>query len=70
MTIREEFEKAMVEYWGNESKHEKDLALAAAKWMAERLEKEFNPDPALTGKTSYVSDRIRNLAKQLEEGGR
>ena len=42
-----------------------DSFIGGAKWMAERLEREFNPDPALTGKKSHISQRINELSKEL-----
>ena len=68
MDIRSEFEKAYLEYVKNNSMDNtwETCFEAGAKWMGERLEKEFNPDPALTGKKSNVSERIRQLIKDLD----
>lgn len=73
-TIKEEFEKSFEDKWVSKDidrhfvKDEAEpyeTALWAAKWMAEYLEREFNPNPALTGKKSHVSQRIAELAKEL-----
>lgn len=64
--IREEFERAMEECLGlsewDASEQMKMAALWAARWMAERLAQRFD----IEGKETYISEDIRQLAKELQ----
>ena len=67
MSIREEFEKSLKKDWGVygpiDESSEMEIALWAAKWMAERCAKEVHSDAQ-----HWAEDRIRQLARELKGG--